>query len=217
MSTGKFIVFEGQDGAGKSTQMRMASAYLVAAGVPHICVRDPGGSQLGERVRDLLVSEKHKDTPICTWAEFLLFSASRAQLIDEIILPALEAGKTVLCDRWALSTLAYQGAGGEDIARLVTTLEFFNLQEPDLQLVYLVPDAVAQARMLARGDKPDRFESRTEAFRRIVRRTYDNCLGFLKHGTGKNHTYRVAADLSAEEVFEASTKPLIQEVLNLSV
>ena len=215
MSMGKFIVFEGQDGAGKSTQLRMTSAYLAVAGVEHICVRDPGGTLLGEKVREVLLG--CRETPICPWVEFLLFSASRAQLIHEIIRPALESGKTVLCDRWALSTLAYQGAGGEDVDRLVTMLEMFNLPEPDLQLVYLVPDSVAQARMLGRGDKPDRFESRTEAFRRIVRRTYDNCLGFLRYGTGSKHTYRIAADLSAEEVFETSTKPHVQEVLNLSV
>ncbi len=109
---GKFIVLDGPDGAGKTTQLRLLADHLRAAGASLECVRDPGGTPIGDKIRQVLLDRDNGGmSPIC---ETLLFMASRAQLVHERIRPALDAGRTVLCDRFISATLAYQGAAGVD-------------------------------------------------------------------------------------------------------
>jgi len=108
---GKLITFEGIEGSGKSTHARMVAQAMRAAGHEVIEVREPGGTRLGEAIR-LLLSRKGGAEKMCAPSELLLFMASRAQLVEEVIRPKLAEGWTVLCDRWIDATLAYQGAAG---------------------------------------------------------------------------------------------------------
>jgi len=104
-----FITFEGIDGAGKSTQVEAVARYLGEAGLPHLVTREPGGTVIGEAVRRVLLSRDN--AAMSARAEVLLYLAARAQHVAEVIRPALDAGKIVLCDRFSDSTLAYQGYG----------------------------------------------------------------------------------------------------------
>ena len=104
-----FVTFEGLDGSGKSTQAELLRARLEGDGVDVVSTREPGGTELGEGIRDLVLHGGH----VGPWAEALLYVAARAQLVDEVIRPALERGATVICDRYVDSSIAYQGVGRE--------------------------------------------------------------------------------------------------------
>jgi dTMP kinase len=104
-----FVTFEGLDGSGKSTQAELLRARLEADGVEVVATREPGGTELGEKVRDLVLHGGH----VTPWAEALLYAAARAQHVDEVIRPALERGASVVCDRYLDSSVAYQGVGRE--------------------------------------------------------------------------------------------------------
>ncbi len=118
-----FVTFEGPDGSGKTTQVRLLAGYLETRGYGVLCTREPGGTSISEQIREIVLS---KDNPLIRHeTEALLFSAARAQIVAELIRPALDAGKMVLCDRYADSTLAYQGYGlGLDLAALRTITRF---------------------------------------------------------------------------------------------
>jgi len=104
-----FVTFEGLDGSGKSTQAELLRAWLVADGLDVVATREPGGTELGEKLRDLVLHGGH----VSPWAEALMYAAARAQHVDEVIRPALERGATVICDRYVDSSVAYQGVGRE--------------------------------------------------------------------------------------------------------
>lgn len=151
-----FFSFDGVDGAGKSTQMERFCLWLRQQGHDFITCRDPGSTQLGERLRSILLEKS--TTPIARRAEMLLYMASRAQLVEEVIRPALEAGKTVVCDRYLLANIVYQGhAGGLDPAdiRKVGEVTVGGLM-PDLTFVFDVPIELALRRM---SRELDRMES----------------------------------------------------------
>lgn len=103
-----FVTFEGPEGAGKTTQIRLLAERLAARGVPHLLTREPGGTELGVKVREVVLGS---DLDIAPLSEFLLYSASRAQLVRDVIRPALADGNVVVCDRYADSSVAYQGFG----------------------------------------------------------------------------------------------------------
>jgi dTMP kinase len=131
-----FITFEGPDGSGKTTQLQILHRYLLRAGYPVLLVREPGGTDIGDQVRTVL--HDTRNVSMLPNAEVLLYSASRAQLVGQIIRPALEAGSVVLCDRYAEATMAYQGYGhGLDLGLLkaITAFATGGLR-PDL-IVYL--------------------------------------------------------------------------------
>lgn len=161
------ITFEGPEGAGKSTQLARLAARLSGLGVPHLVTREPGGTDLGTRVRAVLLDPELSIDPL---PEFLLYSASRAQLVREVIRPALTRGEVVLCDRYADSSLAYQGAGrGLDGALLETvTQEATGGLRPDLTVLLDLDPAVGLARAAARG-QPDRLERADLSFHTRVR------------------------------------------------
>jgi len=161
-----FLVFDGPDGAGKSTQSRRLAERLRSNGETVTTVVDPGGTALGTKLRELLLFAR--ETTIDMRAEALLFMAARAQLVSELVRPALARGEIVLSDRYDLATLVYQGrAGGLDpsVLRLVTNFAAGGLH-PDLTLLFDVSPARAAAR---RKPAPDRLEARSDDYRERVR------------------------------------------------
>src|SRR5438445_8952745 len=140
-----FISLDGLDGTGKSTQCRLLADWLRARGHAVTACADPGGTVVGDRIRELLLDRRQQMTVAC---EALLFMANRAQLTAEIILPALEAGQVVVCDRFLLANVVYQGhAGGIDPDLLWTIGRMATAGlEPDLTLILALPVATAMAR-----------------------------------------------------------------------
>lgn len=156
MGTGKLIVFEGPEGAGKTTQLRLLVERLSAGGVASVCVREPGGTPVGDIIRDLLLDT---DTAIAPAAEALLFMASRAELVQGVIRPQLSTGHVVIVDRFFLSTYAYQIAGRglpEAEVRSANSLATAGL-EPDLTILLDVPVSLGMERADRRGSR-DRME-----------------------------------------------------------
>ncbi|MEQ9460415.1 MAG: dTMP kinase [Phycisphaeraceae bacterium] len=176
---GRFLVFDGPDGSGKSTQINRLIRAAEQAGLEVVTVREPGGTFVGEQVRSVLLDPANADAIDLT-AEMLLFMASRAQLLAEKIRPALERGALVIADRFVSSTLAYQGTAGGlslDGIRAVARVAVGRTW-PDLVLVFDVDEQTAAARMnpLTRQQEfdqaKDRIELRSETFHRKVRQGY---------------------------------------------
>lgn len=170
---GRFIVFDGPDGSGKSTQLTRFHERCLAARLPVCLVREPGGTAIGERIRDILLdASAGAMSPRC---EMLLYMASRAQLVAERIRPALARGEFVLADRFVSSTLAYQGAAGgvpEGVIRAVAEAACEDVR-PDLTVIFDVDEPTAASRVGAReGAERDRIESRDRAYRTRVRDGY---------------------------------------------
>jgi len=133
---GKFIVLDGPDGCGKSTQVRLLAAHLRKNDVEILTLRDPGGTKIGDKIRNILLSDENKE--ITVRCETLLYMASRAQLYEECIKLALEEGKCVICDRWLSSTYAYQAVGGKLGAQWLLDLAETCLERvwPDLTIIF---------------------------------------------------------------------------------
>lgn len=169
---GKFLVFEGPDGSGKSTQLRRLIALTAAIDLPTCHVREPGGTPVGERIRNHIVLAKADEgLEMGVRCEMLLYMASRAELVEKKILPALKAGELVLADRFVASTLSYQGSAGglsaSDIAA-VARVATRNLQ-PDLCIIFDLDEAAAARRL---SPLLDRMEAKGAAFHRKVRQGY---------------------------------------------
>lgn len=167
---GSFITIDGPDGGGKTTQAQRLAAHLIDRGVATHLTREPGGTWLGERIRELLLERTGSTAPTDPLADALLFNAARRQLVREVIRPSLEAGTTVVCARYTDSTLAYQGHGaGIDVDRLRTLADTAtDGLRPDLTIVLDLPVEVGLARK-APGDVT-RFEAEYDlAFHRRVR------------------------------------------------
>jgi dTMP kinase len=175
--TGTFITFEGIEGSGKSTQIALLANYLTARGIRNVLTREPGGTLIGDQVRKILLDPANRS--LDPTAELLLYAASRAQHLREIILPALANGMTVLCDRFSDATLAYQGYGrGLDIEmirsldRIVTTG-----MRPDLTILFDIEATMGIARARGRNnclglEAEARFENEELAFHDRVRKGY---------------------------------------------
>ena len=163
---GRFLVLEGPDGGGKTTQAARLAAWLRSIGREVVACREPGGTALGERLRSIVL--ERSSVAIGMRAEMLLYMASRAQLVEEVIRPALGRGEVVVCDRFLLSNVVYQGhAGGldvDDLWRVGLTATGGLL--PDLTLIIDVPTEVAKARI---GPGRDRIEDRGDDYRGRVR------------------------------------------------
>ncbi|MBP7274637.1 MAG: dTMP kinase [Kiritimatiellae bacterium] len=203
MKRGRFITLEGPEGGGKSTQIRRIAEMLRAEGREVVTAREPGGTPTGEAIRGLLQYDHSGESPSPA-CEVLLFIASRAQLVDTVIRPALKRGAVVLCDRFADSTLAYQGYGrGFDVAALRRLNEFAIADcVPDVTLVLDLPVDAGRARMAGRhaagGDGPDRLEREAAEFHARVR---DGYLALARAEPGR---FRVMdASRAEEDVFEA--------------
>ncbi|MHA6161235.1 dTMP kinase [Pseudomonas sichuanensis] len=169
--SGLFITLEGPEGAGKSTNRDYLAARLREQGVDVVMTREPGGTPLAERIRELLLAPS--DEPMAVDTELLLMFAARAQHLAEVIRPALARGAVVLCDRFTDATYAYQGGGRGLSVERIAILESFVQGElrPDLTLVFDLPVEVGLARAAARG-RLDRFEQEGQAFFEAVRQAY---------------------------------------------
>ncbi|MBT8115419.1 MAG: dTMP kinase [Arenicella sp.] len=168
---GKFITVEGQDGAGKSTNIAVVERFLAEQKISFVKTREPGGTAFGEKIRQLLLSSG--DELIGDKAELLLIFAARAQHIIEVIEPALSKGEWVLCDRFTDATYAYQGAGRglsmADIGEMEQSVQ--GSLRPDLTLLLDLPVSLGQSRAGQRS-QPDRFEQQHVEFKQRVRDCY---------------------------------------------
>jgi dTMP kinase len=171
MSRGRFITLEGGEGAGKSTNARFIKAWLERQGRSVILTREPGGSPLAEAIRGVVLQSWEEGVP--PMAEALLMFAARSAHLEATVLPALAAGKDVICDRFVDSSYAYQGAGkGFSIARLeaLEKMVLENLQ-PDLTIVFDLDPEIGLQRARSRGEQ-NRFEDETLAFMNRVRQEF---------------------------------------------
>lgn len=206
--TGLFITLEGPEGAGKSTNREYLAGHLRAAGIDVVLTREPGGTPLAERIRELLLAPS--DERMNADTELLLVFAARAQHLAEVIRPALARGAIVLCDRFTDATYAYQGGGRGLSQERIATLEAFvqGQLRPDLTLVFDLPVEVGLARASARG-RLDRFEQEGRAFFEAVRTAY------LKRAEAHPARYRlVDAALPLAEV-QRSLDALLPEIQGL--
>lgn len=203
---GYFITFEGADGCGKTTQSKLVQKYLEENGYDVLWTREPGAIGLGQKIRELLL---HYDGVVAPMCEAFLFLADRAQHIENIIKPAINSGKIVICDRHTDSTIAYQGYGrGEDIKRLTYLNNLATGDtKPDLTFVFDVSTEIAQLRV---GDEKDRMEAAGIEFHKKVRH------GYLEIAKQEPHRVKIVnADNSIEDVFE-DTKKLLNDFLKIN-
>lgn len=172
MTQGIFITFEGGEGAGKSTQIRRLAERLRTAGHDVVLTREPGGSPGAEAIRDLVLNgATDRWSPL---TEALLMNASRRDHIERVIAPALERGQVVLCDRFADSTRAYQGAGGQIDPVFIAQLEtaVVGATRPDLTLIFDLPVEEGLRRALGRNGGEERFEAKGAAFHERLRAAF---------------------------------------------
>jgi dTMP kinase len=189
--SGLFITFEGGEGSGKTTQIALLAEVFYQAGLPFRVLREPGGTAVGEAARSVLLDTSN--TSMSPRAELLLYEAARAQLVEEVIRPALAAGEIVLCDRYTDSTIAYQGcARGLDLDEIAALNEIATGGlAPDRTLVFDIDPATGLARATGSAAGADRLESEELAFHERV------CEGFLAIALASRQRVRVI-DGSAE-------------------
>jgi dTMP kinase len=172
VTRGRFITFEGGEGAGKTTQLQRLAARLKAAGREVVTTREPGGSPGAESIRDLVLrGDADRWSPV---TETLLMYAARRDHIERVISPALQRGAWVVCDRFADSTRAYQGAAGGVDMGLISAMEIYVLEavRPDLTLVFDLPAELGLQRAHARAGAEMRFESKGMAFHQRLRESF---------------------------------------------
>jgi dTMP kinase len=203
---GMLITFEGPDGAGKTTQIRMTAEALRLQGVDPLCTREPGGTRLSEAIRGLLLDPCFQEMdPL---AEALLYAAARAQLVAEVILPALQAGRVVLCDRFVDSSLAYQGYGRGLDLKLLAGINSGALEQigPFGTVVLDLPVELGLQRVRSAG-KPDRLEQEAVDFHRRVRQ------GFLSLARNNPQRIRVIDAAAPASAIQAAVWGAVQDFL----
>ena len=203
MLNGKFIVIDGPDGAGKSTQIKQLASFIEKSDVTVTLVRDPGGTDIGEQIRDVLLSNKNEAMGVN--CEVLLFMASRAQLYAQTIKPALEADHCVICDRWVSSTIAYQAVAGKMGEKKVNRIadECLERPWPDLTLILDVASDVGLSRV---GGNKDRMENKGAAFHQNVRDA------FIAQLLGRNDFKRIDGKGNIEEVHQHIVEVILDYV-----
>lgn len=204
--SGKFITFEGNDGCGKTTISSRIYETLKAEGYDVIFTREPGGISISEQIRSVLLDPKN--TTMDGRTEALLYAAARRQHLVEKVIPALEEGKIVLCDRFIDSSLAYQGvARGLGIDEVYTVNEFaIDSHMPDATIFLKVDAEIGMARIASRGEK-DRLDEEGEKFHRLVAQGYDEV---LKRYQSRIHV--IDAEQEVDQVF-ADTYRLIKDMV----
>lgn len=168
--SGLFITFEGPDGAGKTTQIDRVSAWLNRKGIAHVRTREPGGTAISDKVRELLLDPQHRE--MADQTEVLLYAASRAQLVNEVIRPALDEGRIVLCDRYVDASLAYQGYGlGFPVQQIASINRFATggLLPHRTYLLDIPVEAGLNRVLQKRAGGPDRIEQKHIAYHTSVR------------------------------------------------
>ena len=208
MARGLFISFEGSEGCGKSTQIQRLAAQLTGLGKNVLLTREPGGTEIGEHLRELLQHSKAGHA-MCAETELLLFTASRAQLVREKIAPALASGAVVLADRFLDSTTVYQGVARRLDPARVEAINRFAVGDcvPARTFILDLEPAAARARLADRAGAPDRMESQPTAFFDAVRAGY---LALAHSGDARFHLLDAArpADEIADAIWHA-TAPLL--------
>jgi len=201
---GKFITFEGSEGSGKSTQSALVLDYLKAKDLPVMLLREPGGVKISEKIRDILLSVSSK--AMSDECETLLYMAARAQLVKEVLKPAVDKGQIVLCDRFMDSTIAYQGAGNGVDVSIIEDIGHFAVAgvKPDLTLLF---DIDTQQGLSRTNAKKDRIELRSLEYHSRVRQGY---LALAKKDPNRIKVINV--DTSKEIVFER-VKAYIDKVI----
>jgi dTMP kinase len=195
---GKFVTFEGSEGSGKTTQIKLAADWLKERGIPVLATAEPGGTPLGRKIREILLNRG--SCAIGAEAELLLFAAARAQHVRETILPALQEGRWVLCDRFSDTTSAYQGFGRGLDAGFIRTLNAFSARalKPDLTFLFDLPVEIGLARAEKRAvlGRPEAAEDRFEREERTFHgRVWE---GYLSLAAGEPERFRIidgAADI----------------------
>ena len=207
--TGKFITIEGSEGVGKSSNIAFIENYLLDAGKDVLLTREPGGTELGEAIRNLLLDAKN--TAMCSDTELLLMFAARAQHLEEVIRPALAVGKWVICDRFTDATYAYQGGGrGIPESRIAILEEWVqDGLQPDLTLLLDMPVAAGLKRAGQRS-APDRFEQEKLAFFERVREAY------LARAKKYDQRFRVVDAEPALATVEAQIRDILDALLKSS-
>ncbi len=205
---GRFFVVEGLEGAGKSTVVTEIIQFLSAHSIPCIKTREPGGTKIGECLRNLIKAGLDGET-LEPQAELLLLYAARTQLVEQVIRPALQAGTWVICDRFELSTFAYQGGGRQLDIEMIETLSQLCLHgfKPDHTIFLEIMPESGLARAKTRGEI-DKIEQESRAFFSRVYHTYHERLAAMQHVT------MIQAALPLEKVIEqvhAVLKPMIPE------
>lgn len=200
-----FISFEGVDGSGKSTQLRLVLEYLRERGIDYLFTREPGGTPLAERIRDVLLDPAYTGMSVVT--EALLFAAGRADHVNNVIRPALEAGKVVICDRYVDSSLVYQGfAGGLPVEFLAQINEMATgALKPHRTIVLDLSPDVARQRMGSEG--MDRMEQKDDWFHRQVRE------GYLELSSAEPRRVKIVDASGTVESVQATIRALVDELL----
>ncbi len=178
MFLSRLITFEGIEGSGKTTQIKLVGDYLARQRIPCVVTREPAGTDIGGKIGNILFNREHFQ--MCPEAELFLFCAARAQHVREVIRPALEEGKVVLCDRFSDATFAYQGAGRGLDGQIIRQVNDYasQLLKPDLTLLFDLPVEIGLIRATKRNDSArqpsavDRFEKENMDFHRRIREGY---------------------------------------------
>ncbi len=202
---GYFITFEGIDGCGKTTQLKLAEQYLIERGLPVMVIREPGSTPLSEKIREILLNNNLHINPV---SELMLYVAARAELIKDVIIPALEAGKVILCDRFFDSTTAYQGYGRDLDIESIKRLHKLSVGQyiPDLTILI---DVDYETSLTRRKETVDRLESESERFFNRVRG------GFLEISRGEpERVVVIDGKNSIEEIF-AEVKDCLRKKLKI--
>ena len=202
-----FITIEGPDGGGKTTQMNMLVPALEEQGLDIVRTREPGGTDIGDQIRSVIMDMKNKSMD--PRAEILLFCASRAQLVSELIRPSLASGKIVLCDRYADSTMAYQGYGhGLDRTALKNLLEFATGGlKPDLTILLDISAEAGLRRRITNHDEWNRMDDYALQFHERVRK------GYLEMAAAEPERFAVIhADRSKEEIHDEIVSVIMRKL-----
>ena len=205
---GKFISIEGIEGAGKSTQLSFIKDFLEQQGKTVLVTREPGGTRLGEQIRELLLTPR--DGGMSHDAELLLMFAARAEHIDQVITPALDRGEWVLCDRFVDATFAYQG-GGRGIARdRIQAISDWTLKglQTDLTFLFDLPVEQGQARVVKRQQQKDRFEQERADFFQKIRDCY------LSRAKSEPHRIKVIDSSRDIAAIQAQLSTILLALLN---
>lgn len=202
---GCFVTLEGPEGAGKTTQAKNLSKQLDTLGVPHIITRDPGGTPLGRQIRRILLNPENPVNPV---TELLLYQADRAQHVADVILPALEAGSLVICDRYTDSTIAYQGYGRNLDLHLIDELNAIatNGLKPELTILFDLDSSDGLARLHPGGH--DRLEREALEFHLRVRD------GYLKLAKNEANRFRILDAGKPMSVVQTEFRKILCESLN---
>jgi len=201
---GIFITLEGPEGAGKTTQLKLLTKYLSDEGIPHVITRDPGGTSLGKPIRRILLDAKSTIGPV---AELLLYEADRAQNVSEIILPNLEEGKVVFCDRYTDSTLAYQGYGRGIDLKLIEQINEVATQglKPARTILFDIESSAGLARLHPSGH--DRLEREAIDFHHKVRS------GYLELSKQDPERWRILDAAAAMHMVQEELRKFVMEIV----